>query len=224
MDVRQKFMDFHAKHYSANRMKLVVLGRESLDELEEWAADLFAGVRNKELAQNRWEDEVPFRKEDLLTQCFAKPVMDMRSLDITFPFIDEEYLFESQPSRYISHLIGHEGPGSIMSYIKSMGWASGLSAGAQPVCPGTPGLFGLQIRLTEDGLKNYKEIVKVVFQYISLLREAKPQQWIFEEQKGIAEVDFKFKQKTPASSFTSKTSAVMQTPLPREWLLSGHER
>jgi insulysin len=37
-------------------------------------------------------------------------------------------------------------------------------------------------------------------------------------------VDFKFKQKTPASRFTSKISAVMQTPLPREWLLSGHSR
>jgi insulysin len=129
IDVRQKFMDFHEKHYSANRMKLVILGREPLDVLEGWAADLFAGVRNKSLQQNRWEDEVPFGPDDLLTQCFAKPVMDSRQLDLSFPFIDEELLFESQPSRYISHLIGHEGPGSIMSYIKSKGWANGLSAG-----------------------------------------------------------------------------------------------
>lgn len=110
-------------------MKLVVLGRESLDVLEGWAADLFAGVRNKDLPQNRWEDEKPFGEKDLLTQCFAKPVMDSRQLDLSFPFIDEELLFESQPSRYISHLIGHEGPGSIMSFIKSKGWANGLSAG-----------------------------------------------------------------------------------------------
>ncbi|KAN0095601.1 LuxS/MPP-like metallohydrolase [Hyaloscypha variabilis] len=222
IDVRQKFMDFHEKHYSANRMKLVILGREPLDVLEGWAANLFAGVRNKSLPQNRWEDEVPFGPEDLLTQCFAKPVMDSRQLDLSFPFIDEELLFESQPSRYISHLIGHEGPGSIMSYIKSKGWANGLSAGAYPVCPGTPGIFNCQIRLTEDGLKNYKEIVKVFFQYVSLLKETPPQEWIFQEQKGLADVDFKFKQKTPASRFTSKISAVMQTPLPREWLLSGH--
>lgn len=129
VDVRQKFMDFHEKHYSANRMKLVVLGREPLHVLEGWAADLFAGVRNKHLEQNRWDKEQPFGEEDLLTQCFAKPVMDSRQLDLSFPFIDEEQLFESQPSRYISHLIGHEGPGSIMSYIKSKGWANGLSAG-----------------------------------------------------------------------------------------------
>ncbi|PBP21540.1 peptidase M16 inactive domain-containing protein [Diplocarpon rosae] len=184
IDVRQKFMDFHAKHYSANRMKLVILGRESLDVLEGWAADLFAGVRNMDLPQNRWEGEVPLGEEDLLTQCFARPVMDSRHFAVTDDTV----------------------------------------AGVYPVCPGTPGILAIQVRLTEEGLKNYKEIVKVIFQYVSLLKETPPHQWIFEEQKGLADVDFKFKQKTPASRFTSQIGAVMQTPLPREWLLSGHSR
>ncbi|KAF9769127.1 hypothetical protein IL306_013510, partial [Fusarium sp. DS 682] len=72
--------------------------------------------------------------------------MDSRELNLYFPFINEEFMFATQPSRYISHLIGHEGPGSVMSYIKS------------PVCPGTPGIFDVQVRLTEEGLKNYPEI------------------------------------------------------------------
>lgn len=150
VDVRQKFIDFHAKHYSANRMKLCVLGRESLDVLEKWVSELFSGVPNKNLPQNRWEDEVPFTKDLLATQCFAKPVMDSRELGLEFPFLDEEYLFETQPSRYLSHLIGHEGPGSIMAYLKSKGWANSLSAGSYLVCPGTPGLFECQIRLTKE--------------------------------------------------------------------------
>jgi insulysin len=224
IDIRQAFMQFHEKHYSANRMKLVVLGRESLDTLQEWVADLFVGVKNKNLPGNRWETEQPLGKDELLTQYFAKPVMETRTVELYFPFMDEETLFETQPSRYISHLIGHEGPGSIMAYIKSKGWANGLSAGAYPVCPGTPGLFNCHVRLTEDGMSHYQEIIKIIFQYISLLRETPPQEWIFEEQKGMAEVEFKFKQKTPASKFTSKISAVMQKPLPREFLLSGHSK
>ena len=57
-----------------------------------------------------------------------------------------------------------------------------------------------------------------------MLRESSAQEWIFDEQKGMADVDFKFRQKTPASRFTSRTSAVMQKPIPREWLLSGQSR
>ncbi|ROT35881.1 LuxS/MPP-like metallohydrolase [Sodiomyces alkalinus F11] len=224
INVREKFIKFHEKHYSANRMKMVVLGREPLDVLQAWVAEFFSAVPDKNLPRNRWEDEVPLRKSELGMQVFAKPVMDSRELNICFPFLDEEMLFETQPSRYLSHLIGHEGPGSIMAYLKSEGWANGLNAGAYSVCPGTGGIFECQIRLTEEGLKNYKKIVKVFFQYISLLKETPAQEWIFEEQKGMADVNFKFKQKTPASRFTSKISSGMQKPLPREWLLSGHSR
>ncbi|KAI9883166.1 MAG: Methyltransferase-like protein 7B [Watsoniomyces obsoletus] len=220
IDVRQEFIGFHEKHYSANRMKLVVLGRESLDELQSWVVELFAGVRNQDLPQNRWDDEQPLTENELLTQTFAKPVMDTRLLVLTFPFLDEEDLYESQPSRYISHLVGHEGPGSILAYIKERGWATELSAGSNPVCPGAA-FFDVSIRLTDEGLKVYKEVIKVVFQYIALIREVPPQEWIVNEMKGMAEVDFRFKQKTAASKFTSKISNVMQKPLPRSWLLSG---
>lgn len=220
VDIRKAFIDFHSKHYSANLMKLVVLGQEPLDQLESWVGDLFAGVQNKNLPQNRWDGVQPYSKDEVLTQVFAKPVMDSRTLDIYFPYQDEEAMYETQPSRYLSHLIGHEGPGSILAYIKAKGWANGLSAGAMPVCPGSA-FFTISVRLTEDGLKEYQEVVKVVFQYISLIKETPPQQWIVDEVKGMAEVDFKFQQKSPASSFTSRLSSVMQKPLPRKWLLSG---
>ncbi|RBR05200.1 uncharacterized protein FIESC28_11410 [Fusarium coffeatum] len=224
INVRDKFIEFHDKHYSANRMKLVVLGRESLDVLQKWVAELFSPIVNKKLPPNRWPGELPFRESDLGMQCFAKPVKDLRELNLYFPFIDEEFMFATQPSRYISHLLGHERPGSIMSYLKSKGWADGLYAGAHPVCPGTPDIFNVQVCLTEEGLKNYDEIIMVFFQYLTLLREEPPQEWRFQEQKVMANVAFKYEQKTPASSFARRISSVMQKPLPREWLLSGHTR
>lgn len=150
INVRQKFIEFYEKHYSANRMKLVVLGREPLDVLESWVVEYFSGVEDKNLKPNRWSEDAPLGPEQLASQVFAKPVMDSRELGLCFPFPDEDELFESLPSRYISHLIGHEGPGSIMSYIKGKGWANGLTAGAYPVCPGSPGMFDCQVRLTEE--------------------------------------------------------------------------
>jgi len=89
------------------------------------------------------------------TQCFAKPVTDDKLLEITFPFMDEDTLYEIQPSRYFSHLIGHEGPGSILAYLKEKGWLIGLSAGADSVSPDV-GLFSVNMSLTDEGLgKSY---------------------------------------------------------------------
>lgn len=220
VDVRKKFIDFHDKHYSANLMKLVVLGKDSLDELETWVGDLFDGTHNKNLPQMRWDGLQPYTKNELMTQIFAKPVMDQRLLDIYFPYQDEDYMYETQPSRYISHLIGHEGPGSILAYIKAKGWANGLSAGPMNAGPGSA-FFTVSIKLTEEGLRIYEEVVKAVFQYISLIKEHPPQKWIVEEIKGMAEVDFKFEEKESASNFVRSMCSTMQKPLPREWLLSG---
>ncbi|KAL9126635.1 MAG: hypothetical protein Q9175_007885, partial [Cornicularia normoerica] len=220
VDVRKEFIKFHDQHYSANRMKLVVLGKESLDELETWVGELFAGVHNKDLPPKRWDGLQPLTKDELMTQIFAKPVMDQRTLDICFPYQDEDDLYESQPSRYISHLIGHEGPGSILAYTKAKGWANGLSAGPSSVCPGSA-LFQISIKLTEEGLKVYREVVEVVFQYLSLIKESPPQNWIVDEVKGMSEVDFKFQEKSTASNFVKTLCSTMQKPLPREWLLSA---
>ena len=150
INVREKFIEFYDTHYSSNRMKLCVLGREPLDVLEAWVSEFFSAVPNKHLKPNLWSHVIPYGPDELGMQCFAKPVMDSRELNISFPFLDEEELFESQPGRYIAHLIGHEGPGSIMSYIKSKGWANALSAGSYPICPGSPGIFDCQIRVTEE--------------------------------------------------------------------------
>ncbi|KAK4230885.1 UCH-domain-containing protein [Podospora fimiseda] len=224
INVRDKFIEFYQKHYSANRMKVCVLGREPLDLLQSWVVEYFAPIVNKNLVPNRWENEVPYDSTRLGVQIFAKPVMDTRELTLSFPFNEQEKLYESQPSRYLSHLIGHEGPGSIMSYIKSKGWANALGAGPWAICPGTPDVFDVTITLTEEGQKHYKEVVKVVFEYIAMLRESEPLEWIFEEQKGISEVNFKFLQKSRAYRFTSTISNRMQKPIPREHLVVGYSK
>ncbi|KAK5694709.1 metalloprotease [Elasticomyces elasticus] len=218
--IRDAFMGFYNEHYSANRMKLVVLGREDLDTLQDWTQELFSDVPNQGLEKLRWDGLPIWSLEEVGTQVFTKPVMDRRTLDISFTYPDEEEQWESQPSRYLSHLIGHEGPGSILAYVKAKGWCNGLSAGAQPICPGSA-MFMVQVQLTPEGQKNYKEITKIFFNYVAMLKDEPPHKWIFDEMSKLSEVDFKFREKIPASRTTSMLSGTMQKPLPRDQLLSG---
>lgn len=218
--IRDEFIEFYDKHYSANLMKLVVLGRETLDDLQCWVEELFLNIRNKDLPVNRWPSSKIYTETELLTEVFAKPVMDKKVLEVYFPFLDEEECYESHPGRYLSHLIGHEGPGSILAYLKATGWANGLGAGAMSICPGQ-GLFSISIQLTEEGLKQYRQVTRVVFQYISLLRETPPQEWIAHEMMKTAEIAFRFRQKSLPSKTASALSHTMQKPYPRHLLLSG---
>ena len=46
--------------------------------------------------------------------------------------------------------VGHEGPGSLHSYLKHKGWISALSSGAQPLARGIA-MFKVTLRLTKEG-------------------------------------------------------------------------
>lgn len=59
------------------------------------------------------------------------PVKDSRQLSLSFPMPDMTHLYESQPCRYVAHLFGHEGPGSLCSLLKEYGWITYLSAGCR---------------------------------------------------------------------------------------------
>ncbi len=73
-------------------MKLAILGSESVEDLQGLAARLFKDIPNKHLPQDRRYTEVPLRAEDLLTECFAKPLIDWEWVDLEFPFLDETSL------------------------------------------------------------------------------------------------------------------------------------
>lgn len=220
IDVRQRFIDFYEQNYSANIMKLVVLGRESLDELESWVVELFSGIENKNLAQNRW-DGVPLmgKDGDHLT-VYARPIKDARKLTIMFPYPDEDEMFESDPQHYISHLVGHEGEGSLLSYLKKNDWTDDLSCGGYTICPGS-GSFTINMALTEKGLKDYEKVVEATFQYIGMLNETPPKEEIFRELQSMGELTFRFKQKEEPYEFTRDLADGMSVQYPRERILSN---
>ncbi|PWN91280.1 hypothetical protein FA10DRAFT_249471 [Acaromyces ingoldii] len=219
VDVRDELLKFHDRYYSANVMKLVVLGRESLDELTRSVVDKFSGVRNKGLAAPTFPSS-PLGEEQLQTQVFFRTVKDIRLLDVTFPIPDQSPQFRSKPGQILSHFIGHEGQGSILSYLKAKRWANHLSAGATNGADGFE-FFKISVDLTQEGLANYEKVVAAIFRYIELLKSQQIPEWSFKEVQQLCELAFRFKEKTPPSSYASGLSSQMQLPYPRDWILSG---
>ncbi|KAJ3300130.1 Insulinase (Peptidase M16) [Borealophlyctis nickersoniae] len=215
-DIRKILLDFHSKYYSANIMKLVILGKESLDELTNWAVEKFSDIRDKNIEVPSFQGH-PLTPAELEKQILVKPVKDLRHLEITFPFPDEAPFYKLQPSRYISHLIGHEGGGSILSLLKSKGWALSLSAGSS-----RGGInfefFKVSIDLTEEGLEHYEDVIVIVFQYIDMIKKEGIQDWVFHECQSLASTSFRFKEKSPPSGFCSRVAGAMHQYAPEDFL------
>ncbi|XP_018331415.1 insulin-degrading enzyme [Agrilus planipennis] len=201
INVRSELLKFHEQWYSSNIMALAVLGKESLDDLEAIVLELFSNIQNKDIEAPRWSDH-PFSDEQLRTCTYMVPIKDIRNLSINFPTEDLNEYYKSSPEGYISHLIGHEGPGSLLSALKTKGWSNSLVAGSRPGGRGL-GFFGITVDLTEEGLQHTNDIIKLVFQYINMLKDVGPLEWIQEEQKDIAAMIFRFKDKESPRTYIS---------------------
>ncbi|ORZ23200.1 Metalloenzyme, LuxS/M16 peptidase-like protein [Absidia repens] len=219
LDVREELLRFHNDYYSANIMRLCVLGQESLDQLTQWVVDKFSNVQDKNIKIPTYPGH-PLTQNELRKQIFVKSVKHNHLLEITFPFPDQTPYYDSQPVHYISHLIGHEGTGSILSYLKKKGWASYLSSGCCSAARGFA-FYHASIELTEEGLENYEDVVVAFFQYVNMLKKTGVSKWIFDEVQSLAAIEFKYSEKQPASQYTSWLVQCMQADYPPHMTISG---
>ncbi|CAG9106501.1 unnamed protein product [Plutella xylostella] len=123
IDVRAELLKFHGAWYSADIMTLAVCGKESLDELEALVTPLFSAIEEKGVTAPTWP-EAPFPPELRKKRAYCMPVKDLRSLSIDFPVPDSTAHYKSAPGHYLSHLLGHEGPGSLLAALKARGWCN----------------------------------------------------------------------------------------------------
>ncbi|XP_017301100.1 insulin-degrading enzyme [Diaphorina citri] len=63
--------------------------------------------------------------------------------------------------------------------------------------------YPVTVDLTLDGINHADDIVELLFQYIKLIHDQGPQEWIFKEYKEILDIEFRFKEKEKPSSYVS---------------------
>jgi len=210
VNVRDSLLEFHDKWYSSNLMSLAIVGKESLDELEEMATSLFSGVKNKSVTAATWPDH-PFHANKA-NFTHVTSVKDCFELNMTWPMPDVSSEYRVGADRWVSHLLGHEGPGSLLSYLKKEGLVDSICAGYSAHARGL-GFFTLTSSLTEEGVEQVDDVIKAVFQYIQLLQATEPQQWMFDENRDINATEFMYKNKErPISLVNALTSAAMKVP------------
>eukprot|EP00850_Spirogloea_muscicola_P018425 SM000168S02624 [mRNA] locus=s168:264494:272208:+ [translate_table: standard] len=219
-DVQVELLRFYEQHYSANLMRLVVYGRESLERLQEIVEAKFASVRNTQLPKPGFPGK-PCSKEHLQVMIKAVPVTEGDTLDLVWPTPPDLVKYRAAPSRYLGHLIGHEANGSLFALLKRLGWASSLSAGESESSQ-EYAFFTISIELTKVGQGRVQDIVRLTLHYIDLLRQEGVQEWIFNEVKEVADFKFHFADKQAPLPYVSGLADNLQHYPPEDWLAGPH--
>mmetsp|Transcript_18585 Transcript_18585/g.40225 ORF Transcript_18585/g.40225 Transcript_18585/m.40225 type:complete len:1247 (-) Transcript_18585:1784-5524(-) len=215
--VRAALLAFHERQYRPKNMTAVMIGPQSLDELEAWVVPRFGQIPDRWLNKDddgegkgdedgddatsenaeKWRamqraaaqlvgesasdaPPVSILAAESVEHCSAfrpellggkwpvvlttKPLQAVRNMVLFFPLPPSWHTPDRSPTSILSHLFGHEGPGSAFAILQDKGWISSLSAGNRISGPDQT-LFQIQVSLTAEGEEQWKEVAKVIFHY-----------------------------------------------------------
>lgn len=211
--------DFYRRHYRAGRMRLVIYSPYSPRRMERLLRRHFSPLAPAAPVSRRPIAAPLFLPQALPQRVHLTPQKELRQLNMLFPVDDQRLRYRSKPLRYLAHLLGHEGEGSLLSLLKARGWAERLVAGAGLDYDGGAA-FEVEIGLTPAGFKAVEQVAAATFAALAQIRAEGVAKWRFEELRRMAALDFRFaKRREPLAQVVS--AAVNMLRYPPEEVLRG---
>ncbi len=184
---RETLLEFYDRYYSANQMALSLVSSVSLDQMEQWVRYYFAGVENRNLERPTYP--MPFVDPDKWFRFGQmRPIQERRNIVMVFnlPSIEDDW--DAKTSNLISHIIGHEGEGSLLSVLKDLDLASGIGASIWAPSPDYSILY-VSVELTPNGRAQHETVAEKVLGYLEMMRQNPFPHYIHEEMRTMLELE-----------------------------------
>lgn len=217
---RKALLKFYNEHYSPKRMRLAVLSKQPLADLERLVRASFGGMAARgHGTPPQWT--VPVRPAVGARMVHLVPIRDQRQLSLSWDLPPLFTHFKSKAGSYVSHLLGHEAEGSVAALLKQRGLIESLSSGAS-TDQRYGASFDISLSLTEQGLQQKDEVLDLIFQYIRLVREAGALKWVWQESADLAAMHFRFQEKRDPSGYVVRLASNLQLYPPQYVISAGY--
>lgn len=222
-DLYEAVHEFRKRHYSSHRMTLTVQARMPMETLESMVVEGFSSVPNNRLPPDDFKKfaSLAFNTSEFKKMYWVKPVKDICEVVLTWALPSMLHMYRSKPCEYISSLVGHEGKGSLLAYLRKNVWAVDIYASSGVYgCENNSmyTLFSVTISLTSVGLIHLHEVLNAVFGYIKMLQKVGPSERFFHELKTIEETKFRFAEEVSAVEYVEELAENMQLYPPEDYI------
>jgi len=188
-ELHAALQQYHAQYYVGANMCLAIFTSENVDDVLELVSQSFGALKAGEEANTEWP--ALYTPEQLAVEINIVPLQTARRMIVTFALPGLHQDFRTKPLNYLSHLIGDEGEGSLLAYLKNKNWVTNLIAGS-----GIEGEdfkdFNVSFQLTEQGLANRDHILQALFSFIALISNAMDEKWRYQEKAHLGALAYQY--------------------------------
>ena len=182
---------FHRQYYCAGNMTLCIISPLTPDDAVKLIQPAFGQFDSGKEAHQNWPRL--YEAEQLGVEIRIRPLQAARRMIVTFALPGLHNDYKTKPLNYISHLLGDEGEGSLLAYLKSKNWATNLIAGS-----GIEGEhfkdFNVSFQLTQSGIERYEDVLKALFDTLVLVRRSFEEPWRYQEKARLAALALQYEE------------------------------
>ncbi|WP_164084619.1 insulinase family protein [Alteromonas flava] len=181
-ELQQRLHRLHQRQFRPSQCKIAVISAASpFTALEQLNIGPPENVDVSSLVLNLPTLYRPAQKQVLIA---VQSLSEAHRLIITYT-LGELSANDIEALGLISHLLGDEGPGSLLALLKFHDWVISLSAGG-----GIEGAnfkdFNISLQLTSQGAEHIDDIVHSVVHYLELLRQTDTLEWRIQEKRQLS--------------------------------------
>lgn len=205
---QQAVQQFYQEQYSASRMTLVLVSALPLQRQEELVMQHFMALPTHLAAKPALS--VPLHlPEHLGIQLNIQPHKPTHRLVLSFALPDIQPWYQFKIISFLAHILGDEGPGSLLSLLKQQGLVNALNAGG-----GIDGSnykdFTLAFELTATGMSAVKSITEQSFGYLQLLKQQPFPETLFLERQRLCQWSFLYQEPKSSQQLASDLAVNLQ--------------
>jgi insulysin len=219
--IRDELIQMYQRYYSANLMTLVVLGKQSIEQLDAMVRSRFSAIVDRQISIKPYQHPY-IQPAQLPMQITYTPLKQAREISLLFLLPNLGAHRESKPAHYLANLIGHEGQGSLLQALKAKGWVEALSAGIVLEDRGGS-LFGIDLVVTSKGMAHRNQIIADLFAWINLIDEQGIEHWRHQELATMGDIEFRYSEKQDPSRYVASLSRNMHIYTGKELLRGPYQ-
>ena len=206
--LHDELVRFHRTWYSANLMKGVLYGPQSLDELERLARTELAVIPDRG-AEVVTPAVPPVTDAERGVIFGVRPVRETRSMTVEFVLPERFDDPATKPLQVVAAVLGTETGHSLVETLRDSGLVLSLSAGGDTTSLRNGATLSLYMQLTEEGDRRRDEILATVFAYLDLLRKQGLGREYAEQLGNMMSMEFRFAPLTSGFDYVARAAVTM---------------
>ncbi|MBC3766723.1 insulinase family protein [Neptunicella marina] len=216
-ELKNALINHHQSFFTGSNATLCLISNHSVAQQMQLAKQYFSSLAQGTTVSRTLP--ALYAQNNLAVKLHINPKKDAKRLILTFATVPQKQDFKSKPLQIIGHILGEEGRGSLLCYLKEQNWATSMSAG-----PGITGSnfcdFNINLQLTDEGLNAIDAICNAIFWHIQLIRKQGLPDWQFAQYQQLLQLSFDFIEIPKSLDYANHLAGQLQH-FDEKYILSG---